>query len=123
MYFELKNFDMLSAAMKEFCEYLKENGVSEDSIFNSKLVSSELINNIFQHSDGVAFFKSELEGERIIIKVRSNVEFIPPEKSCCSEVTAERGRGLYLVDCFSEERTRTGDGAICVVVKAQFNKK
>ena len=122
MKFELDNYEMLSRAMDEFCSFLEALNVSEESIFNSKLVTSELVSNVFQHSEGSAFLSGELEQDKICIRVKGTKDFRPPEKSTCSDVYAESGRGLYLVDSVSEERTYLGDGAIRVVIKAHFKK-
>ncbi|MFQ9737252.1 MAG: ATP-binding protein [Christensenellaceae bacterium] len=95
---EVKNFEALKEAMKELCDFLAESDVPEDSVFDSKLVVSELVSNVLQHSDGVASLESEIRGEFIELKVRSSVRFCPPEESRCSEVYAESGRGLFIVD-------------------------
>ena len=89
MFMEVKNFEALKEAMKELCDFLAESDVPEDSVFDSKLVVSELVSNVLQHSDGVASLESEIRGEFIELKVRSSVRFCPPEESRCSEVYAE----------------------------------
>ena len=70
-----------------------------------------------QHSDGVASLESEIRGEFIELKVRSSVRFCPPEESRCSEVYAESGRGLFIVDNVCTERSFTEDGGIKVLIK------
>ena len=112
MFMEVKNFEALKEAMKELCDFLAESDVPEDSVFDSKLVVSELVSNVLQHSDGVASLESEILGEFIELKVRSSVRFCPPEESRCSEVYAESGRGLFIVDNVCTERSFTEDGGI-----------
>ena len=65
MFMEVKNFEALKEAMKELCDFLAESDVPEDSVFDSKLVVSELVSNVLQHSDGVASLESEIRGEFI----------------------------------------------------------
>lgn len=117
MFMEVKNFEALKEAMKELCDFLAESDVPEDSVFDSKLVVSELVSNVLQHSDGVASLESEIRGEFIELKVRSSVRFCPPEESRCSEVYAESGRGLFIVDNVCTERSFTEDGGIKVLIK------
>lgn len=122
MQFVLTSYEMLSRAMEEFSSFLRQNGVSEESVFNSKLVTSELVSNVFQHAGGTAILSGEIEADKIRIRVKSENGFRPPEKSCCSGVYAESGRGLYLVDTISEERSFS-NGAILVVIKAHYTKR
>ena len=117
MFMEVKNFEALKEAMKELCDFLAESDVPEDSVFDSKLVVSELVSNVLQHSDGVASLEREIRGEFIELKVRSSVRFCPPEESRCSEVYAESGRGLFIVDNVCTERSFTEDGGIKVLIK------
>ena len=108
MFMEVKNFEALKEAMKELCDFLAESDVPE---------VSELVSNVLQHSDGVASLESEIRGEFIELKVRSSVRFCPPEESRCSEVYAESGRGLFIVDNVCTERSFTEDGGIKVLIK------
>ena len=65
MFVEVKNFEALRAAMKQLCDFLEERDVPEDSVFDSKLVVSELVSNVLQHSDGAAFLEGEIRGNFI----------------------------------------------------------
>lgn len=122
MYFELENYKMLEGALKEISAFLKSMGLSEDSVFDSKLVVTELVTNVFQHSTGAAYVEGELDGDTVKIKVRSSTSFVPPEKSLCSGVLEESGRGLFLIDSVSEERSCSPDGAVCVRLKVNYIK-
>lgn len=117
MFIEVKNYEALQEAMKRLCEFLAESEVPEDNVFDSKLVVSELVGNILRHSDGVAFLESEIRGEFIELKIHSSVSFCPPEESRCSDVFAESGRGLFIVDSVCTERSFTEDGSIKVLIK------
>jgi len=122
MYFRIDNYKMLESALKEFESFLIKSGLSDESVFDSKLVVAELVTNVFQHSSGAAHLESDLSAEDVIIKVRSATAFVPPEKSCCSDVLDENGRGLYIIDSISEKRYTSPDGGICVAVKIKYNK-
>lgn len=117
MFIEVKNYEALKKAMRELCDFLEACDVPEDNVFDSKLVVSELIGNVLQHSDGVASLESEIRGEFIELKVHSSARFCPPEESRCSDVYAESGRGLFIVDSVCTERTFTEDGSIKVLIK------
>ena len=117
MFFEVKNFQALRKAMEELSEYLEESDVPEEEVFDSKLGGSELVGNVLRHSDGVASLEGEVRGNFIEIKVRSSVCFCPPEKSCCPDVMAEGGRGLFIVDSVCTERSFTEDGGIRVRIE------
>lgn len=114
---------MMERALKELEAFLTDCGLTDESVFDGKLVASELISNVFQHSSGSARLESEIAGEDVKIKVSSSKAFVPPEKSTCSGVYEESGRGLYIIDCISEKRFCTSDGGICVSIKATFVKR
>ncbi|MBQ8658897.1 MAG: ATP-binding protein [Clostridia bacterium] len=117
MFFEVKDSDALQSALSELCSFLAENSIPEDCVFDSKLVLYELVGNILRHSGGVATVHGAISGEFVELKVFSSSPFVPPEKSVCSEVYAESGRGLFIVDKVCAERSYTPDGAIKVKIK------
>lgn len=117
MFIEVKNYETLREALKRLCDFLAESDVPEDSVFDSKLVASELVSNILRHSDGVASLEGEIRGEFIELKIHSSARFCPPEQSRCSDVLAESGRGLFIVDSVCAERSFTEDGSIRVLIK------
>lgn len=113
----VKNITDLQDAIARLCEFLEEWDVPRDNIFDSKLVVSELVSNALKHTQGVATFESEVKDGFIRIKVGSSVAFAPPKKSACSDVYAEHGRGLFLVDSVCENRMTTDKGEIIVTIK------
>lgn len=117
MIFEIENYLALKSAVEELCEYLALNKVADERIFDSKLVVYELLGNVLQHSGGGAKLALELLQEYIELKVMAERVFCPPEKGECAEVTAEHGRGLFLVDSVSAQRAFTEDGGILVRIK------
>ena len=117
MIFEIESYGTLKSAVEELCDYLALNQVADERIFDSKLVVYELLGNVLKHSGGSAKLAMELLQEYIELKVLAEKIFFPPEKGPCAEVFSEHGRGLFLVDSVSQERTFTADGGILVRIK------
>ena len=107
----------LNAALSRLDEFLSAQKIADESIFHSKLVMSELVGNVLRHSQGFARFHSELKNGFIELKIYASDCFLPPKQSACSDVLAENGRGLFLVDSFCFERSYTDDGGIKVLIK------
>ena len=98
-----RELDRLSA-------FLEEKQVIGDALFHSKLVFAELVGNIIRHSKAQAEVESKVEDGFVQLTVRATDGYIPPKKSECSDVYAESGRGLYLVDAVCYSREETADG-------------
>lgn len=107
----------LDNALARLEEFLSAQKIGDEHIFHSKLVLSELVGNILRHSQGFAHFHSELKDGFIQLKIYASDCFLPPKQSKCSDVFAESGRGLFLVDSVCFERTYTDDGGIKVLIK------
>ena len=116
MEFEIENFNALTVALHRMCETLFAENVPEEAVFDSKLVASELISNALQHGGGAAHLKAAHSGNEIRISVKSAKPFRPPARSVCSPVTAERGRGLFLVDAIVTSRGYSEQDGVIVVV-------
>ena len=117
MYFEIDDYNALAAALHEMCvDFLREE-VPEESVFESKLVACELVSNALRHGGGRAFFRASLEEDVIRLNVQGAVAYRPPERCECSEVDAETGRGLYLVESFCESRDYDEREGIRVVIR------
>lgn len=117
MVFEIENYGTLKSAVKELCDFLALNEVADECIFDSKLVMYELLGNVLKHSGGGAKLALELLQEHIELKVLAERVFFPPERGTCAEVFSEHGRGIFLADSLSAERTFTEDGGILVRIK------
>jgi anti-sigma regulatory factor (Ser/Thr protein kinase) len=117
MWFEIGATADLKAATQAICQRLEESGIPKEKIFDCRLVVNELVGNVLRHSNGTASVKGNVKEGCIEIFVRSTEGFVPPTVSVCSPVTAEGGRGLYLVDSVSVSRTVTPDGEIKVVIQ------
>ena len=117
MQFEINGYEGLREATAALCAYLLEEGVSQDRTFDCRLVINELVGNVLKHSGVAATLESVVKDGFVEISVRSSVQFTPPQISKCSSVYAENGRGLYLVDFVSEQRTVGYEGGITVRIK------
>ncbi len=117
MQFDIKDYADFKIAVDTFCSFLSNHSVSEEKVFDSKLIVHELIGNVLQHSGGSAFLRVEIEDGSIHIAVRAEKVFQPPEKGARPSTNAERGRGIFLVDELSERRTFTKNGEILVRIQ------
>ena len=117
MIFDVENYATMQEAVAQFCRFLDEYNVPSERVFDSRLVINALIGNVLKHSDGKAKFHAEVKGGFVELLITAHTAFFPPEKSTCSDVYAEHGRGLYLVDAVCHERSVTDEGAILVKIK------
>lgn len=117
MYFEIDNFNALERALHEMWRRLEAQQVPEQSLFDSKLVASELLSNVLLHGGERAIFSALLEGDFIRICVQGNNGYCPPEKSECADVFSENGRGLFLIDSLCESREYSDREGIRVVLR------
>lgn len=117
MVFEIDNYVSLRSAMEVVSRLLAERNVASERVFDTRLVISELVGNVLRHAKTSATLSVEFNGECIELCVCSEIPFVPPKISRKVEVFAESGRGLFLVDSVSEERTCSKDGEIRVRIK------
>ena len=117
MFFEIDDLNTLKTAIAQMCSVFRNDEIPEGAVFDCKLVAKELLSNALRYGGGSARFKFERSGDEIRISVKSANDFVPPKTSVCSEVTAERGRGLFLVDSVSTARRYSKEEGICVIVK------
>lgn len=110
MQYEVDSFEEMARALRKLAEYLRQLNIEEDTIFDSRLISSELLTNVLKHSTGKAFFASAVRDGCIELEVDGEESFVPPDESVCSPVTSESGRGYFLIDSFCEKRVVTDSG-------------
>ncbi len=123
MNWQVSNFHTMRAALRKMCLALEQDAVAENSVFDCKLIASELLCNALRYGGGCTAFEAELRAdERVFIRVRSANNFCPPASVQCSDADAEQGRGLFLVDALSESRTFSEEEGVCVLVRIALNK-
>ena len=110
----IDDINALTNALQNMCAEL--HGLDEELLFDIRLVASELLSNALRYGGGCERFSCVRTAGEVRISVKSKAPFCPPERSVCSPVTAERGRGLYLVDTLSTVRTYSEEEGICVIL-------
>lgn len=116
MFFEVKNYTTLRGAIDALTSILHAENVSPDSVFDSKLVVSELLGNVLQHSQGEAKLHLEIKDGALEMRIHATDNYVP---KCfdCSDVYAEHGRGLFLVKKYCEICTFSETEGIFVKIK------
>ncbi len=114
----IEDYKSMRGALEEMCRTLRTvPGMTETALFDSRLIATELLSNVLRHGGGRALFAFACEGGEVRITVRDENKFRPPETSEPATVTAESGRGLFLVDALSEKRDYTEECGIRVVLR------
>ena len=116
MYCKITNQADLQTAVAELNKLLSQAKLSEDKIFDCRLIVYELVGNVFKHTNGDSALKVLLEGDFIQMKVYSSTPVPLPNVIACSDELCEHGRGLFLVQRLCEEMFAEQDG-ICVKIK------
>ena len=119
MQYSIDSYESLKTAVADFCAYLIQNGVSNDSIFDCRLVVSELVGNILKHEQTTAFLSVQVTDTEVVLSVRSANGFEPPVVSRCSGVYAENGRGLFLVYTLCDGQMYTEENTIVVKIRIE----
>ena len=122
MFLKITNLKEMQSEMERLCEFLFREQIPRDSVFDSKLVVSELVGNIIKHSGGTASLYTEVKDGVIALKILSSNPYMLPEKGVCSDVYAENGRGLFLVDSVCQTRSQTKDGEIHITIAVKTRK-
>ncbi len=110
MFFKIKDYADLQAAVGELTTALQAVGGIEERIFDCKLVVCELVGNVFKHTKGTSALQATLDKEFVTIKVFSETYFELPKQIVCSEEYCEHGRGLFLIKELCQELTSEQDG-------------
>ncbi len=112
--FEVDDLKNMNVELARFLHYLTALGVDDDAVFDSRLVSCELITNVLRHCGCPAYFSGVLDSGEIVISVRATR---PSGKICVPDlptVLAEGGRGLYIVNSLSGGNVNIAGGNVTV---------
>ena len=112
--FEIDDIRDMNVELKRFLEFLQSCGADDDALFDSRLVSCELITNVLRHCGGRAVFKGGLSGGVIEITVSAQNPTGEIRVPDLPSVLAESGRGLYIVNAVSHGNVRICDGIVTV---------
>ena len=113
--FRVDNLKSMNVQLKEFCDFLRAHNVADEAVFNSRLVSCELISNVIKHGGEAATFKGELTPDKIVITVRAESQRHFELRPQRPEVLSESGRGLYIINCVSISGIKRGEGDELIV--------
>ena len=75
MIFEIENYHTLKSAVEELCNFLFENDVPVDRVFDSKLAAYELLGNVLKHSGGSAKLQGGITEEFVELKILAEKAF------------------------------------------------
>lgn len=112
--FEVDDLKKMNTELARFLSYLQGLGVDDDALFDSRLVSCELITNVLRHCGCSACFSGVLDGGEITITVCAtdpSGEITVPDLPA---VLAEGGRGLYIVNALSGGNVFIAGGNVTV---------
>lgn len=116
LFYELSERQSIKAATDALCLFLEEAGACAEKIFDSKLVATELIENVFRHTQGAARLEGKIAEGLLELSVYSSGGGAPPTVSRKAEVFAENGRGLFLIDSVCVSRSQS-EGAVKVIIR------
>ena len=117
MIVKIDDYNALKLALRRMGAEFFADDDPDGAIFDSKLVASELVTNALRYGGGSARLLVERTGGDLHISVRGEKDFRPPKESACSDPTAERGRGLYLVDALCISRDYSEENGVHVVIR------
>ncbi len=95
--FRVDNLKNMNACLKPFLDYLRSADVDDDAVFDSRLVSCELISNVLKHLGETANFEGTINADSIVITVSSESTDGSKIHADLPDVFAESGRGLYII--------------------------
>ncbi|MBO5328832.1 MAG: hypothetical protein J6B04_06635 [Clostridia bacterium] len=117
--FKVDNLKNMNEALTEFIEHLQNLQISEEDIFDSRLVSCELISNVIRHCSDVAVFEGGVSGGFIKISVSGGKVENAQTKPQLPDAFAESGRGLYIIKSLCSGDILTDGDKICVKIKVK----
>ena len=115
--FEVDDIHNMNANLAKFIDYLNKGGLDGDCVFFSRLIACELITNALRYTGGAAQFSGEIDGDEVIITVRSQGVDTHLKIPNLPEVLAESGRGLYIINAISGGNVTFSNGDVTVKMK------
>lgn len=119
--FEVDDIKDINGELFRFLRYLEALGVNADAVFDSRLVSCELLTNVIRHCGGTACFSGEFARGEVVITVSAtqpNGKIVVPD---LPSVLAESGRGLYIVNAVSGGNVKITGGEVTVKLTVRKN--
>ena len=118
--FTVERLKDMNSFLKQFLDYLESENVDADCVFDSRLVSCELIANVLRHCGEAAHFCGCLNGDEVVITVHGErtVGVIPAPS--LPEALAEGGRGLYIINAVSGGNVSIQGNKVTVILKRKI---
>ena len=104
MFFKVNDYAALQGALDGLCGQLTASGISQECVFDCKLVACELLSNVLKHAGEEAECFAQLKEDCVELKIVSKTVIKLPEKIECSALFAENGRGLFLVHTLCQQQ-------------------
>ena len=120
--FKVDNLKNMNACLEHFLQFLRSADVSDDDVFDCRLVSCELITNVLRHLGESANFEGALSGDSITISVSSENTDGTKLPATLPDVFAESGRGLYIVKTISCGNVVSDGCCVKVCIKRRKTK-
>lgn len=115
--FKIDDIRDMNGQLKRFSDYLESLEINAEAVFDSRVISCELITNVLRHCGGEALFSGNVCEKGIVISVcssNSSGDIKVPNLPCA---LAESGRGLYIVNALSGGNVKIEGGSVTVTVK------
>lgn len=120
--FKVDNLKNMNDCLKPFLDFLLRSGVTDDDVFDSRLVSCELITNVIRHLGETASFEGAVNAENIVISVSSESTDGKKIYAALPDVFAESGRGLYIVKAICCGNVESDGCSVKVYIKRHEKK-
>lgn len=108
---------VMNEKLRRFIEYMESENVDDDAVFDSRLVSCELITNALRHCGSAALFCGTVNDDDVVISVRAENPCGAIKVPSLPDVLSESGRGLYIVNAISGGNVVISGGNVTVVIK------
>ncbi len=114
--FLIHNMSQIDEYLEQFCKMLEDGGIGEDDVYRSRLISCELLSNVFLHGGESAHFEALSERGFVEIKVTGgNPTAI--KRIALPDAYSESGRGLYIVKNLCGGKIEINGGEIKVTIE------
>lgn len=113
----VKDYATLQTAVEKLCEMLTAQGLTQENVFDCKLVAYELLGNVLKHGGETGALRAELKESFVEMRVVSDKVFDLPKQITCSGLLAESGRGLFLVNTICEGQIHSDESGITVKIR------
>ena len=115
--FKVEQLKDMNSLLKRFSDYLESENVDADCVFDSRLVSCELISNVLKHCGESAHFSGSLVGNEVVITVHGEKETGTIPAPTLPDALAESGRGLYIINALSGGNVKVHGNKVTVIIK------